>query len=58
MLKQENNKSAVITSKCFGGLSTKMVKSLDKKQNKYIDVQVPNMMSKYNEKMGGVAHFD
>lgn len=58
MLKWKDNKSVVMASTCYGGLPTKMVKRWDKKQNKHIDVQIPNMVSKYNEKMGGVDHFD
>ncbi|KAE9543640.1 hypothetical protein AGLY_002036 [Aphis glycines] len=58
LLKWKDNKSVVTTSTCYGGLPTSSVSRWDKKQNKYIDVQIPNMISKYNEKMGGVDHFD
>jgi hypothetical protein len=58
LLKWKDNKSVVTTSTCYGGLPTSLVSRWDKKQNKYIDVQIPNMISKYNEKMGGVDHFD
>ncbi|XP_025195101.1 piggyBac transposable element-derived protein 3-like [Melanaphis sacchari] len=58
MLKWKDNKSVVTTSLCYGGLPTTTVSRWDKTQKKYIDVQIPNMISKYNEKMGGVDHFD
>jgi len=57
MLKWKENKSVVTTSTCYGGSPTTTVSRWDKKQKKYIDVQIPNI-SKYNEKMGGVDHFD
>jgi len=57
-MKKKNELSVVTTSTCYGGLPTKTVSRWDKKQKKYIDVQIPNMISKYNEKMGGVDHFD
>jgi hypothetical protein len=58
MLKWKDNKSVVTTSTCYGGLPTSTVTRWEKKQNKYIDVQIPNMISNYNEKMGGVDYFD
>jgi len=58
MLKWKDNKSVVTTSTCYGGLPTTTVSRWDKTQKKYIDVKIPNMISKYNEKMGGVDHFD
>ncbi|KAL4113766.1 hypothetical protein QTP88_017339 [Uroleucon formosanum] len=57
-LKWKDNKSVVTTSTCYGGLPTTTVSRWDKTEKKYIDVQIPNMISKYNEKMGGVDHFD
>lgn len=58
VVKWQDNKSVHLASNFVGIGDTDTAKRWDKKQKKYVDVNRPDIISQYNNGMGGVDLFD
>lgn len=58
LVKWYDNKPVHLASNFAGKDPMDIVSRYDKKDHKYVDVNRPNVVKRYNESMGGVDHLD